>query len=208
MKTPNFIQMTHNECEEYMYKTYPDFFKERLLPMSQTCMCWGCTIGQGWFHILDQACQLCKLVEQLTGIKIVFTQIKEKYGSARFYHTVDFGIDCKKSNEEERLIEDLLYLIVSDAENKTTQTCAECGNPYYHHPIYMHGWVYDTCCDCVKKLHPDKLETLNQWHDIDNLNESFQSCLYEFNSEEKEKIKTILQEYQNRLILKNEKDKL
>ena len=30
------------ELEEQLYKKYPKLFGERNLPMTQTCMCWGC----------------------------------------------------------------------------------------------------------------------------------------------------------------------
>ena len=30
------------ELEEKLYTKYPKLFKERGLPMTQTCMCWGC----------------------------------------------------------------------------------------------------------------------------------------------------------------------
>ena len=46
------------ELEEKLYTKYPKLFKERGLPMTQTCMCWGCEHGDGWFNILDRMCSL------------------------------------------------------------------------------------------------------------------------------------------------------
>jgi hypothetical protein len=37
----------NKELEEQLYNKYPKLFKERSLPMTQTCMCWGIECGSG-----------------------------------------------------------------------------------------------------------------------------------------------------------------
>lgn len=46
------------ELEEILLKKYPKLFRQRYLPMTQTCMCWGIECGSGWFDVLDKMCEL------------------------------------------------------------------------------------------------------------------------------------------------------
>jgi hypothetical protein len=40
--------------QNYLFKKYPALYKEHTLPMSETCMCWGVTCGDGWFNLINQ----------------------------------------------------------------------------------------------------------------------------------------------------------
>ncbi len=84
----DFLKMTRKEYTEYMIETYPKLFRQYFLPMTHTCMCWGFDIGPGWYEILDNLCKDLTELSMLTGIQIEFTQIKEKFGGARFYHAI------------------------------------------------------------------------------------------------------------------------
>jgi len=44
------------ELDEYLCSTYPKLFVDRNAPMSQTCMCWGFSHGDGWYNIINQLC--------------------------------------------------------------------------------------------------------------------------------------------------------
>ena len=44
------------ELDKLLCEKYPYMFKERNLPMSQTCMCWGFAHGDGWFNIINALC--------------------------------------------------------------------------------------------------------------------------------------------------------
>jgi hypothetical protein len=46
------------ELEEKLYNKYPKLFAQRNLPMTQTCICWGCDHGDGWYNILERMCSL------------------------------------------------------------------------------------------------------------------------------------------------------
>jgi len=41
--------------DKYLCKKYPEIFRDRHAPMTQTCMCWGFP-GDGWFFLLDSLC--------------------------------------------------------------------------------------------------------------------------------------------------------
>lgn len=44
------------ELDELLCLKYPKIFRDRNAPMTETCMCWGFDIGDGWFNIIDCLC--------------------------------------------------------------------------------------------------------------------------------------------------------
>lgn len=41
-----------------LVKQFPKLFKERYMPMTHTCMCWGFDHGDGWYSIIASMCHL------------------------------------------------------------------------------------------------------------------------------------------------------
>lgn len=134
--------------------------------MNETCMCWGFSHGDGWFHLLDALCgeiqhhidQHNKWVEEYgkefaeqdakegkaadprntTLIpQVVATQVKEKFGGLRFYY----------SGGDERI-----EGIVQFAESLSYNICEECG--LFDRTVARNssGWIRTTCRSCV---HPN-----------------------------------------------------
>ena len=76
------------------------------LPMTKTCMCWGWECGEGWHEILKRlSCELEALnllYYDKYKVRIQADQVKEKFGTLRFYHTVvcdnynEIGIEANK----------------------------------------------------------------------------------------------------------------
>lgn len=77
----------HAEFEDRLFKKYPEIFQDRTKPMTQTCMCWGIETGVGWEKLLDELCAELTLIRKVSGIKLVASQVKEKYSTLRFYLT-------------------------------------------------------------------------------------------------------------------------
>lgn len=44
------------ELQEQIFKKYPLLFSDRTKPMQETCMCWGLTVGDGWYNLIDELC--------------------------------------------------------------------------------------------------------------------------------------------------------
>jgi hypothetical protein len=108
------------ELDEYLCKTYPKMMVNRDKNMQETCMCWGFECGNGWFPILNQLMgniqhhidwknRTEEVVPQVT-----LDQVKEKFGTLRFYYT---GGD------------DYISGLVSMAESMSGITCETCGKP-------------------------------------------------------------------------------
>lgn len=69
------------------------------LQMTKTCMCWGWECGKGWWQVLRRlSCELEALnllVYDKWKVRIQADQVKEKFGTLRFYYSVE----CDNYNE-------------------------------------------------------------------------------------------------------------
>ena len=190
------------ELEEQLYNKYPKLFKERGLPMTETCMYWGCDHGDGWFNILDRMCYLIqnhinqsrssayymkkynRALKQAIGgndrnlrfhykklghkdeaiesfvkrdlenkafrqsfrevaPQLIFTQIKEKYGTLRVYSA---GGDQYCDG------------VISMSTSMSAITCEECGMPA---KIRDGGWIRTLCDNCEEARKTRKFNVQN-----------------------------------------------
>jgi hypothetical protein len=121
------------ELDELVCQKYPLIFANRYRPMNETAMCWGFDCGDGWFNIVDQLCSNIqhhidwknkkeKVVEQ-----VVADQIKEKFGTLRFYY----------SGGDEHIAG-----LITMAESMSGVTCEDCGKPGKWR---TGGWIVTVC---------------------------------------------------------------
>ena len=123
----------NEELDQLLCKRYPKIMVNRDLSMMETCMCWGFGCGDGWFNLLDQLMgniqhhidwknKNGEVVHQVT-----LDQVKEKFGTLRFYYT---GGD------------DYIAGMVTMAESMSGVMCETCGAPG---EIKGGGWLYTAC---------------------------------------------------------------
>lgn len=120
------------------FDPYPDA-KEKVEIMEDYNFTWLDDMPTGWRLAFGE--QMCEEIQQeLERVNYVdeydILQIKEKYGSLRWYTGAI-------------PIESLLYEIVEKYEYLSEKTCIECGNP----ATYMTtGWIMPICEDCKNKI--------------------------------------------------------
>ena len=79
------------ELQNQLYAKYPAIFRDKDLPMSQTCMCWGIETGDGYYGVLDHLCYALSNMfstgfyvgDEFVSVEppqVVADQVKEKYG--------------------------------------------------------------------------------------------------------------------------------
>jgi len=117
------------KLQNKLYKKYPNIFKQRKLPMSQTCMCWGISCSRGWANIIDRICSILEIVNP----EIEFIQIKEKFGLLAIY--------ADNTNENGRFL-------LECAESMSGNTCEICGE---YGKIRDLPWILTLCDDCYSK---------------------------------------------------------
>lgn len=135
------------ELDAKLCEKYPKLMVNRFKPMTETCMCWGFDCGDGWYNILNllmaniqhhidwknsQRELLLKDNPYKRSIpdavsQVTLDQVKEKFGTLRFYYT---GGD------------DYIRGLVSMAESMSAVTCEVCGKPGASNNS---GWIRTVC---------------------------------------------------------------
>ena len=100
--------MKNKITEEEIFKKYPALYKEKDLPMQESCMHWGLGVPDSWLPVIDM------LSEALTYTYWRYTengkyhpvfsakQVKSKFNERRFYYRTELDIKGEITEEEKR----------------------------------------------------------------------------------------------------------
>ena len=125
--------------DKQLIKKYPKIFANRYKDMKETCMCWGFEHGDGWYNIIDNLCsKIQKYIDESNGkvLQVVAIQVKEKFGTLRFY--IDGG-------------DDEVYKMIDEAERLSGITCEFCGATENVGSTQHPAWIFTLCEECAKK---------------------------------------------------------
>jgi hypothetical protein len=111
------------KLEKQLVEKYPKILRDYKGDPMSTCMSWGFEHDDGWYELLDKAMgkiqYLCdKFSTPENEVQVIADQIKEKYGTLRFY------VHIVGANEIESSI---LYSFVDRAEAESVYTCEITG---------------------------------------------------------------------------------
>jgi len=120
------------ELQNQLFAKYPKIFRQKDESMQVTCMCWGIDTGDGWYDLLDELCgKLQKYIDEKGIPQVEAVQVKEKFGTLRFYtggvHKDHF---------------DAVHDMIGEAEEKSGEVCDVCGKPG---ETSGHGWISTRC---------------------------------------------------------------
>lgn len=125
----------NKELQNKLFKKYPKIFRQKDLPMTETCMCWGIETGDGWYKLIDIICGMLQFhIDNNDHPQIEATQVKEKFGTLRFYFT---GGD------------DYLHGIIAMGEFMSCEICEYCGSNIK--VSQTKGWISTLCERCLQK---------------------------------------------------------
>jgi hypothetical protein len=113
-----------------LVKAYPDLFHPLADHPGAAQASPGC--GEGWRGLIERACARIRAVVQVDGGSFKATQIKEKYGTLRFYW------DGALSPEADAKVEEIIDL----AEARSACTCEVCSEVGQ---LYGPGWLTTRC---------------------------------------------------------------
>jgi hypothetical protein len=122
---------TERNWQSYLIERYPDLFNVAQHGGTYTPGYPEC--GQGWRDLLERACARIRAAVTADGGTFSALQIKEKYGTLRFYWT------GRLSNEAEARVEEAIDL----AEARSACTCELCGEEGRLHR--KGGWLMTRC---------------------------------------------------------------
>ena len=129
------------ELDQQLVKDFPILYQQRYNYMSTTAMRWGFSCDDGWEPLIRR---LSEKLETWNNKHLnsptVATQVKEKFGTLRFY----------VSHQGEISKEDYRYLtnLINDAENESGVTCEKCGKPG---KLRETGWLLTLCDECFEE---------------------------------------------------------
>jgi hypothetical protein len=143
-----------DELDRKLCERYPKIFADRHGDMKTTAMCWGFECGDGWFNIIDKLCwniqdyidcsneQRERLLnhnpynvsvhEEIP--QVVATQVKEKFGTLRFYYSGG---------------NDYITGMFRMAESMSSVICEVCGSSGKSRG---HSWYYTACDEHTNKV--------------------------------------------------------
>ena len=128
------------ELDQKLCETYPKIFANRYADETTTAICWGFECKDGWYQLIDTLCETIqgyidqnKKYNDIDIPQVTAVQVKEKFGTLRFYY--DGG-------------DDVIRGMVRLAENLSAEICENCGNPGN---LIETGWMQTLCDTCKNK---------------------------------------------------------
>lgn len=119
------------EQQKALYDKYPIIFQDVGKSPMTTGMHWGIQTGDGWYKLIDQLCD--RIQNHKTESPVIATQVKEKFGTLRFYY---YGGD--------NYIDELVTFAGYESE-RTCEICSEPGT------MRNDGWMKVRCDSCMEK---------------------------------------------------------
>lgn len=123
------------ENEKRLFDAYPMLYRGAELGPQKNLMCFGFECADGWYELIDE---LSRQICELSPMTMAF-QVKEKYGTLRFYVDTAVGV---------------VLDVIQDFEECSGKICEECGEPG---KIRAGGWVKTLCDKCCETKGYDTL---------------------------------------------------
>lgn len=126
----------NKENSENLIKIFPSLFQKD--EDGTSCGFLGFECGDGWFDLLKECIlKIKEEIEQNTEkyppeLPVYVTQVKEKYGSLRFYVSYE-------TDEIDKIIREACVM--------SSCTCESCGKPGDLHKVG--GWFVTICLHCL-----------------------------------------------------------
>ena len=123
------------ELQNDLFEKYPEIFVGKDKSIMESLIPFGFECGDGWYGIIDTLCRLIQhYVEDHSYASVEAMQVKEKYGSLRFY--VSGG-------------DDYVDGLIAFAEAISCKICEQCGST--EGVTQTKGWIYTLCEECLLK---------------------------------------------------------
>lgn len=127
------------EKTKTLQEKYPKIFRLKD-GSNEPCDLYGLECGDGWFDLIDTLCKNIQhhvdwksknlLEEERENFQVTATQIKEKFGSLRYYYN---GGD------------EYIHGLIQMAESMSSKICETCGEKA---TIRTNGWIKNLCHSC------------------------------------------------------------
>jgi hypothetical protein len=113
----------NKELELKLVEKYPKILFDYGGDMKKTCMHWGMECCDGWYDLLDELLAKLDYISKHSGVQVVADQIKEKFGTLRFYYSTIIKTDFNVEPVVDKIISD----VVNAAERQSAYVCEKSG---------------------------------------------------------------------------------
>lgn len=126
------------ELEQALVGKYPQLFADYGAPPDRSPMAFGFECGDGWFDLLDTLCAQLMVLGPATDGEgsaepLRAMQVKEKYGTLRFY--------AGPATDE-------AFAVIHFVEALSARICETCGNKGHTRGV---GWLKTLCDACAER---------------------------------------------------------
>jgi hypothetical protein len=162
------------DLDHQLVTTYPEIFRDRHKPMTETAMCWGFACGDGWYPLINTLCRL--IMSQVRSIRIDIEHTHQQLartesmsdGERRYYtperlaalerKLADAEAELPVASQVKEKFGGLRFYIdggtdehrayIRFAEEMSYTICETCGTTT-NVVQTVSGWVYTTCRPCA-----------------------------------------------------------
>ena len=142
------------ELENKLVEKYPAMFVNYRGDLRETCMAFGFECGDGWYDILNKLCGLISFkIEWFRSVmpdaklNLIVDQVKEKYGTLRFYYSFQYEYESLTDSQRTRIDAWMSEIagMVQMAEEMSSITCESCGTKSELEPAPFPRSECDAC---------------------------------------------------------------
>lgn len=120
------------ELEDKLFRKYPTIFPNgRDVNTKTSLMCFGISIKDGWYDLIDKLC--ADIIKIPQGRSCIAAQVKEKFGGLRFY--------VNGTTKD-------IHKLINKAEKDSFTICEECGKKGTL--TNLTRWYRTICKECIK----------------------------------------------------------
>lgn len=152
--------------QKYLDNKYIFMNRDKLIKIcpDSTYARWGLEINEGWYNILERACQgISEILDKyaLPQDTFVLLQCKQKWGKLRMYWKLSYeksvavidsiGKGTIDFNDYSSPIKKEIKEIIDAVCKEASKTCEFCGATNESVSLRQDSWVYTLCDECCRK---------------------------------------------------------
>ncbi len=122
----------HPALDKLLVEQHPLLYRDYTANIRNSAMPWGFCVGDGWFYLIWELSQKLEteLQKMSESYKPCASQVKEKFGTLRFYMTAETNAMSKA---------------IQHAETRSSKECEQCGQPGIVNGKFWLQCLCETC---------------------------------------------------------------
>jgi hypothetical protein len=135
------------ELSKKLIEDFPWIFRDTYEPKTKSAYSMRFYVEDGWYGLIRNICEELMAFHYDTGVQLTATEVKEKYGTLRFFALWDGSLLPYNESELDSII-NIGFDIITKIENKSNIICEWCGNAG---KTNTDGWKKTLCDSCQER---------------------------------------------------------